>query len=109
MASLRIFKRARLAPLAACLLATLLAAPAQQPAGAFSFTAVDENGQPFTALRKEDVRVTEDGVPVEVTGLERRDAQPLSIIVALDMSLSQEKTIPVAKQMAQHLIDSLSQ
>jgi VWFA-related protein len=110
MPSLRVLRRA---PLAACLLALLLVAPArpQSPAGevSLSFTAVDESGQPVTTLRKEDVRVVEDNVPQEVTRLERRLDRPLSIIVALDMSLSQEKVIPVAKQVAQHLIDTLSQ
>jgi Ca-activated chloride channel homolog len=109
MASFRVLKRTLLAPVVACLLALLQAAPAQQPAVTLSFTAVDKSGQPFTALRKEDIRVLEDGVPQEVTALERRDAQPLAIILALDMSLSQEKIIPVAKQAAQHLIDTLSQ
>ncbi len=111
MAYSRVLKRALLAPAAACLLAALAAANvlAQQPAVTLSFTVVDKSGQPFTTLRKEDVRVLEDGVPQEVTALERRDAQPLVIILALDMSLSQEKIIPVAKQAAQHLIDSLSQ
>jgi VWFA-related protein len=110
MPSLRVLRRA---PLAACLLALFLVAPArpQSPVGevSLSFTAVDESGHPVTTLRKEDVRVVEDNVPQEVTRLERRLDRPLSIIVALDMSLSQEKVIPVAKQVAQHLIDTLSQ
>jgi Ca-activated chloride channel homolog len=114
MVSLRIPERARRVALGACLLLGFLtAAPAQQqpPAGAvsLSFTVVDKNGRPVTNLRREDVRVLEDGAPQEVLTLERRDAQPLAIILALDMSISQERIIPVAKQAAQHLIDSLSQ
>jgi VWFA-related protein len=72
-----------------------------------SFTAVDKKKQAVATLRKEDVRLTEDGVQQEITAFERKADQPLSIVVMLDTSMSQERVLPIAKQVSLELIASL--
>ena len=51
-------------------------------------TAVDANGAPVAGLVKENFRVTEDGVPQEVRVFAKESELPLSIVVAVDASLS---------------------
>lgn len=92
----------------------LLPANSQQTSSANSssveilFTAVDKKSKKFvTTLRKEDMRVTEDGVPQEITDFKQQTERPLSIIIMLDMSMSQERMIPVIKQVSRKFVDSI--
>lgn len=97
------------------LLLCLLPASAQQtPSGSSSspvtilFTAIDKKSKKFvTTLRKEDVRVVEDGVPQEIADFKQQTDRPLSIILMLDMSVSQERMIPVIKQVSRKFVDSI--
>jgi Ca-activated chloride channel homolog len=71
------------------------------------FTAINKNGkQLVTTLRKEDVRVLEDGLPQIITDFKQQADQPVAIVIMLDLSVSQEKTLPVQKQVARQFIDS---
>src|SRR5437588_12368905 len=82
----------------------------QQPASADSkqisilLTVLDKDKRFVTTLRKEDVRVTEDGMAREIVGFKQRTDQPLSLVIMLDTSLSQEQVLPIAKQTAQSFI-----
>jgi Ca-activated chloride channel family protein len=111
------FTRAGLLPLAACTLLLCLLPPAlaqQAPSGGgsspvrLSFTAFDKDQQAVTSLRREDIRVLEDGVPQQLATFERQVDQPLSIIVMLDMSTSQARIVPVEKQVARNFVDSFA-
>lgn len=82
------------------------ASSALQPAR-FLFTIVDKNRQAVTTLRKEDISVSEDDQPQEIITLERQTDQPLSLIILIDTSVSQERTIPNAKLAARAFVDSI--
>jgi Ca-activated chloride channel family protein len=54
---------------------------------------VDGGGAPYSNLRKEDFRIFEDGVEQKLAVFERESALPLSIVMALDTSLSTRKDL----------------
>lgn len=92
----------------------LIPASAQQPSPDngnpvhILLTAIDKQSKKVVkTLRKEDVRVLEDGVPQVITEFKPQTYRPLSVIIMLDMSVSQEKIIPLAKQASQRFIDSI--
>ncbi|HEV7842935.1 MAG TPA: hypothetical protein VGO69_04520, partial [Pyrinomonadaceae bacterium] len=62
------------------------------------FTVTDKTGRAITTLRREDIRVLEDGRPQEIAGFTPQTDKPLAIVVMLDMSVSQENVIPIAKR-----------
>ena len=55
----------------------------------------DSGGAPYGALKKEDFRIFEDGVEQKLSVFERESELPLSIIVALDTSMSTRKDLPL--------------
>ena len=71
------------------------------------FTAADKNRRFLTTLRKEDVRILEDGVPQEIFSFERQTETPLSLAFLFDVSGSQEYTIPEQKSAALAFLDSV--
>jgi VWFA-related protein len=71
------------------------------------FTVLDKDKHFVTTLRREDIRVVEDGVPQEIVAFQQQTDQPLSIMIMLDTSVSQERVIPAAKQVASGFIDSI--
>ncbi|HUQ31087.1 MAG TPA: VWA domain-containing protein [Pyrinomonadaceae bacterium] len=102
--------------IAALMLLCLLPISAQQPqqpsssgnSGAVNlfFTVTDKTGRAVTTLRREDIRVLEDGRPQEIADFILQTDKPLSIVVMLDMSVSQENVIPIAKQVSQEFVDT---
>jgi VWFA-related protein len=70
------------------------------------FTVTDKSGQVITILSREDIRVLEDGRPQAIAGFTTQTDKPLSIVVMLDMSVSQENMIPVAKRVSQEFVDT---
>ena len=56
---------------------------------------VDADGAPYARLHKEDFRIFEDGVEQKLAVFERESALPLSIVMALDTSLSTRKDLPL--------------
>src|ERR1044071_153017 len=96
------------------LLALLLPVSAQQApstndSGTVSlvFTAIDKNKHFVASLRREDIRVMEDGVQQEITAFDQQTDKPVSIVIMLDMSVSQEKVIPIAKFVSREFVDSI--
>jgi Ca-activated chloride channel homolog len=71
------------------------------------FTATDKNKRFVTGLRREDVRVLEDGVEQEVFTFERQTELPLSLAVLIDVSASQEVTLPLEKMAAASFIGAV--
>jgi VWFA-related protein len=71
------------------------------------FTVTDKTGRAVTTLRKEDIRVLEDGRPQEITSLAAQSDKPLSIAIMLDMSISQENIIPIAKRVSREFVDEI--
>lgn len=72
-----------------------------------SFTVIDKNRQAVTNLTKDKIRLTEDGMPQTITGFERNPEQPVSLVIMLDTSASQERTLPNAKLAARGFIDAV--
>lgn len=71
------------------------------------FTAVDRDRRYVTTLRREDLRVTEDNVPQEIFTFERQTDLSLSLAILIDVSGSQEKTLPAEKIAARKFIESV--
>jgi Ca-activated chloride channel family protein len=70
-------------------------------------TATDRKGRLVTALKAEDVRVSEDGVPQRVTTFERQTGRPLSLALVFDTSGSQARTLPDQKTAARLFLRSI--
>jgi Ca-activated chloride channel family protein len=55
----------------------------------------DAGGAPYGALTKEDFHIFEDGIEQKLAVFERQSELPLSIVVALDTSMSTRKDLPL--------------
>jgi VWFA-related protein len=71
------------------------------------FTAMDKDRRFVTNLKKEDVRVLENGAPQDVSIFERETDLPLSLALLIDTSKSEFKTLPDEKSAARAFIDSI--
>ena len=73
------------------------------------FTATDKEHRFITTLRAEDLRVLEDGVPQTLFTFQRETDRPLSIAFLIDVSFSQEVTLPAEKAAARTFIERVIQ
>ncbi len=71
------------------------------------FTAIDKDRRLLTNLKKEDVRILEDGQPQEISYFQRQVDLPLSLAILIDTSASQERTLPDEKQAAKSFIEDV--
>ncbi len=71
------------------------------------FTAADKNKRFITNLRKEDIRILEDGQPQEIFTFQTQIDLPLSLAILIDTSRSQERTLPDEKAAARAFIDAI--
>jgi Ca-activated chloride channel homolog len=71
------------------------------------FTATDKNNRYITTLQETDLRVLEDGVPQKVFTFQRETDRPLSIAFLIDVSISQERTLPDEKAAARVFIENV--
>ena len=71
------------------------------------FTVTDKQRRFITTLQAEDVRVLEDGVPQTITTFERETDRPLAIAFLIDVSRSQEFTLPDEKAAARLFIEKV--
>lgn len=55
----------------------------------------DKDGAPYADLHKEDFRIFEDGIEQKLSVFERESGLPLSIVMALDTSMSTRKDLPL--------------
>lgn len=56
-------------------------------------TVTDDRGAPVSTLKKEDFEVREDGIEQKLAVFDRESALPLSIVLAIDASLSTHKDL----------------
>lgn len=70
-------------------------------------TVLDGEGRPVTGLHRDDFALTEDGDPETIRLFQATAARPLSIVLAIDTSVSVRKDLPFAKQAAYELAHSL--
>src|SRR5215510_6856502 len=71
------------------------------------FTAIDKQHRFITTLRAEDVRVLEDGVPQTLFTFQQETDRPLAIAFMIDVSASQEVTLPDEKAAARLFIENV--
>src|SRR5215203_391352 len=71
------------------------------------FTAMDKQRRFITTLRQEDVRVLEDGVTQTLFTFQRETDRPLAITFLIDVSRSQEFTLPDEKAAARTFIEKV--
>ncbi|MGI8495784.1 MAG: VWA domain-containing protein [Pyrinomonadaceae bacterium] len=71
------------------------------------FTAQDKDRRLLTDLKKEDVRIYEDGAQQEIFTFYRQTDLPLSISILIDTSVSQERTLPIEKEAAKAFVEAV--
>ena len=65
-----------------------------------SVTVTDDHGAPVSTLKKDDFTVLEDGVEQKLAVFDRESALPLSIVLAIDASLSTRKDLKLEQDAA---------
>src|SRR5215510_3574158 len=71
------------------------------------FTAADKQKRFISTLKKEDVRIFEDGVPQEIFTFQPNSDLPLSLAILIDCSGSEERTLPEEKNAARAFLESV--
>jgi VWFA-related protein len=71
------------------------------------FTAADRNKRFITDLKKENIRVLEDGQPQEIFTFQQNIELPLSVAILLDTSISEQRTLPDEKAAAQAFLEAV--
>lgn len=71
------------------------------------FTAADSNKRFVNTLKKEDIRITEDGQPQEIFTFQTNVDLPLSIGILIDTSRSEERTLPDEKAAARSFLEAV--
>lgn len=71
------------------------------------FTATDKQNRFITTLAREDIRMLEDGVPQEIFTFQRETDRPLAIALLIDVSISEERTLPQEKAAARVFIETI--
>ena len=73
------------------------------------FTAMDKQKRFITTLREEDIRVFEDDVPQHLFTFQRETDRPLALALLIDVSESEERTLPAEKAAARSFIETVIQ
>ncbi|MEP6570489.1 MAG: VWA domain-containing protein [Acidobacteriota bacterium] len=71
------------------------------------FTATDKQKAFVTNLRAEDLRIIEDGLPQSIITFQRETDRPLSLAFLIDVSASEERTLPQEKAAARAFVESV--
>ncbi len=71
------------------------------------FTAQDKNRRLLTALAQGDVKLLENGQPQEIVAFSRQIDLPLSLAILIDVSASQERTLPEEKLAAISFLETV--
>lgn len=70
-------------------------------------TVVDQNGAPVTSLKKDQFTLFEDGIPQKISMFDRQSGLPLSIVVAIDASLSTRKDLRLELESARRFAHTI--
>ena len=71
------------------------------------FSAADRNNRYLTTLKESDIRVLEDNVPQTLFTFQQETDQPLAIAFLIDVSGSEERTLPQEKAAARAFIENV--
>lgn len=70
-------------------------------------TVTDQNGAPVGRLQQENFRLFEDGNPEKISYFSRESALPLSIVLAIDTSLSTRKDLRLELESARRFVHTI--
>jgi Ca-activated chloride channel family protein len=70
-------------------------------------TVTDDHGSPVAGLKKENFSLQEDGKDQKIAVFDRESALPLSIVMAVDTSLSTRKDLPLELASAKHFAHAI--
>lgn len=71
------------------------------------FTVQDKNRRLLTTLTQQDVKLSENGQPQEVVSFSRQVDLPLSLAILIDVSVSQQRTLPEEKAAAMAFLETV--
>ncbi|MEO8434165.1 MAG: VWA domain-containing protein [Pyrinomonadaceae bacterium] len=71
------------------------------------FTAADKHKRSVSALKREDIRVFEDGVQQEIFTFQQNIDLPMSLAILIDTSRSEERTLPEEKAAARAFLEEV--
>jgi Ca-activated chloride channel homolog len=71
------------------------------------FTAIDKSNRFITTLLESDLRLTEDSELQKIVSFQRETDRPLSIALLIDVSASEERTLPQEKAAARTFIETV--
>jgi len=71
------------------------------------FTAQDRNHRLLTTLKPEDVKILENGEPQQIESFSRQVDLPMSLAILIDVSLSQQRTLPDEKEAAISFLENV--
>lgn len=71
------------------------------------FTAQDRNRRLLTDLKQDDIRVIENGKEQEISAFTRQVDLPLSLAILVDLSVSQQRTLPEQKAAAMSFLETV--
>src|SRR6266850_3204739 len=71
------------------------------------FTATNKEKAFVTTLQEEDLRLTEDGVAQKILTFQRETDRPLSLAFLIDVSASEERTLPQEKAAARAFVETI--
>ena len=70
-------------------------------------TVTDPHGAPIAHLTKDNFKLSEDGIEQKISVFDKESALPLSIILAVDTSLSTKKDLPLELASARRFAHSI--
>jgi Ca-activated chloride channel family protein len=70
-------------------------------------TALDQKGAPIGGLTENDFKLAEDGVPQKIAVFSRESEMPLSIVLAIDVSLSTKRDLKLELESARRFVHSI--
>ncbi len=73
----------------------------------FFVTVTDAHGAPVGSLNKEDFKLTEDGTEQKIAVFDRQSELPLSIVTAIDTSLSTKKDLKLETESARRFAHTI--
>src|SRR5215510_664510 len=71
------------------------------------FTAADKHKRFISNLKREDVRILEDGVPQQIFTFQQNIDLPLSLAILIDTSGSEARTLPEEKAAARSFLETV--
>lgn len=71
------------------------------------FTAADKNKRFISDLKREDIRILEDGQPQDIFTFQQNIDLPLSIAILIDTSISEQYTLPAEKEAARAFLENV--